>query len=311
MNMNQKNSNSRVASLGAVSSLAMAIPLLFVAGCFSAKAPTDAPPPPVEEMAGSVAPEALESEEMTVSPEVAIVPEQQFSVVGIAFLEPVQSLREPVPQQGAFVEAEGYGFPAKDAEDAMQKRLTALEAARYRALANLAVKTLGQSVTRDARVVDMAFAGEEIHVTLDGELRGVSEVSRDYDEEKGMATVTLKVALDPREKEGGEQPLSLEQRQARAETAARTQATALLREQVGQVFVEQDVRVENLVMKHQEARAYVQGLLEGIRFSPPIWTSAEKCEVSATLELDRDKLAGLAKGSPDAFPEAGAPAEVK
>jgi hypothetical protein len=240
-----------------------------------------------------------------------VLPEKlHFDAVGIAFLESENGMPDPVEAE-AFIHAEGVGLPV-EGDNPVQKRITALEAARYRALANLAEKLQGQEVTREAKVVDLAFAGEEVHVSLSGELKGVSEVSKNYDEETGVATVVLGVALDP---SGNGTPvaspkkLSMGQRKSRAEAAARIHAAALLREQIGKLFVEQNVCVENLVLKHQDARVYVQGLLKGAHYSSPHWPNAEKCEVNASLEVSAAELAQLAVEEPEVVSPEAAPVE--
>ena len=100
-----------------------------------------------------------------------------------------------------------------------------------------------------------------------------------------MDTVSLKMDLEikkPREQ------LTIEQRKARAEAAARIHATALLREKIGKAYIEQEIRIEGMEMSHQEARIHVEGMLEGVRFSEIRWTSESICEVTATLEVDQN-----------------------
>jgi len=182
--------------------------------------------------------------------------------------------------------------------------VTATEAAQYRALANLAEKHLGVQVSREAKTVNMAFDQEEVVVKLSGNLKGISEVERSYDEKAEMATVSLKMALEPEKKPvPREKQLTIEQRKARAEAAARIHATALLREKIGEAYVEQEIRIEGLEMSHQEARIHVEGLLEGVRFSGIRWTSESICEVTATLEVDRDPLDKVRTDASDASPQ--------
>ncbi len=289
--MNLKLSVLRVKSPNQklTASLMLMCLFVFVAGCATS--------PP----AGGVAPEPDAMETPAPGEAVESVPEDaeagrplRFEAIGIAFLEvPEQATENQAAQSGKFIEAQGFGLPSPSAENDAQKRLTAMEAAQYRALANLAEKVLGQEVVREARVVDMAYAGEEVRVNLSGKLKGVSEVVRSYDAETEIATVSLKVAVEPEEdsrRMTHEQSLSIDQRKARAVAAARIHATALLREQIGQVYVEQDIRVENLEMAHQEARIYVKGLLDGIIFSDARWPSETQCEVTATLEVDKPCL---------------------
>ena len=281
------------------------LPLLFSAGCVAPKQATPVASTAVEEPVLPPPPSGTEETPSSQLPEPS--KKLHFQAVGIAFLE---SENETPNSAEAFVQAEGVGLPAEGTGGGVQKRITALEAARYRALANLAEKLQGLEVTRDAKVVDLAFAGEEVQVNLRGELKGISEVSRSYDEETGVATVVLGVAQDG-SRATPLKPLSLGQRKSRAEAAARIHAAALLREQFGKFFVEQDVCVENLVLKHQEARVYVQGLLKGARYSTPRWPSAEKCEVTASLEVDKAELARLAMEEPVAVSSDASPVEGK
>jgi len=242
------------------------------------------------------------NETQTAEGEVETIKMLQFEAIGIAFLEQPQPDSEGKDDEAEeFIEAIGYGFPSPTATNAVQKRVTATEAAQYRALANLAEKHLGVEVSREAKTVNMAFDQEEVVVKLSGNLKGISEVERSYDEKAEMATVSLKMALEtekepvPRAKQ-----LTIEQRKVRAETAARIHATALLREKIGEAYVEQEIRIEGLEMSHQEARIHVEGLLEGVRFSGIRWTSESICEVTATLEVDRDPLGKVKTDKSDA-----------
>jgi len=230
-----------------------------------------------------------------------------FETVGIAFLEPPQSTPEgKAAGSREVIEAKGYGFPSAGATNAVQKRATASEAAQCRAMANLAEKHLGVRVTRQATTLNMAFDREEVVVNLSGTLKGISEVDRSYNEESEMATVSLKMTIETEQKPvRREQQPTIEQRKARAEVAARIHAMALLREKIGQAYIEQEIRVEGLEMSHQEALIHVEGLLEGVRFSEIRWTSESICEVIATLELSPDKLGADKASAPSADTETG------
>lgn len=251
--------------------------LSYVAGC-STPEPPPTPAPVTEPAEMQPAPKETEAAKTN-----------HFEAIGIGFLEePDRSPEKQNLQTKEFIEAQGFGFPSPNAVSSIQKQLTATEAAQYRALAKLVEKQKGLEVIREARAVDMAFAEEEVSVTLSGSLMGVSEVSRNYDAETEMATVTMRMALEPEEKP--RKPLSLEHRKVQAETAARIHATALLRGQIGQSFVEQDIRIKNLTLDHQEARILVEGYLEGIQFSDIRWISETICEVTATLEISEEKM---------------------
>lgn len=230
---------------------------------------------------------AATNEVQAASEKIETVAPLRFEAIGIAFLEPPQPDSERKDDEAKeFIEATGYGFPSPTATNTIQKRVTATEAAQYRAMAKLAEKHLGVEVSREATTLNMAFDQEEVVVTLSGSLKGISEVARSYDEKAEMATVSLKMALETEQKPVPRQKqLTIEQRKARAEAAAHIHATALLREKIGKVYVEQEIRIEDLEMSHQEARTHVEGLLEGVRFSEIRWTSASICEVTATLEV--------------------------
>ncbi len=267
--------------------LALLFLSVFTAGC-STTTPETSPEAPTETASVAPAPKAS-----VPSPESETNKLIHLEALGVSFLE---SIQRPPPVKS--IEAKGFGLPASSAGNAAQKRLTAMEAARYRALANLVEKKEGLEVWRDARTVDMAFAGEEIRVRINGTLKGVSEVAQDYDTETEMATVTLKMPLGPETDSTRKNPLTLEQRKARAITAARIQATASLREQIGQIYVEQDVLVEELILAHQQARVYVQGLLEGVSFSEALWLGESRCEVVATLEVNQADMEKMKQGVP-------------
>ncbi len=269
--------------------LALLFLSVFIAGCSTTKSETP-PEAPTETASTAPTPEAS-----VPSPETTTNQLIHLEALGVAFLEAKQS---PPPVKS--IEAKGFGLPASSAGNAAQKRLTAMEAARYRALANLVEKRDGLEVMRKAHTIDMAFAGEEIRVQINGTLKNVSEVAQDYDTETEMATVTLKIPLEPETDSTRKKPLTLEQRKARAITAARIQATAALREKIGQIYVEQDVLVEELILSHQQARVYVQGLLEGVSFSEALWLGESRCEVVATLEVNQTDIEKMKQGVPKA-----------
>ena len=271
----------------------------LISGCATSGSKTAEAPPP----APPVIEEVVIEEPEPVVEEIATNQLLHFEAQGVAFMEAPQRAAEArAAQQKSVVQAEGFGLPSPSAENSAQKRLTATEAAQYRALANLSEKLTGIEVTREARTVDMAFAGEEVQVSLSGTLSGISEVSRNYDEATEIATVTLQVALDAEddpEHMAFEQALSVEHRKVRAIAAARMQATASMREQIGQIYVEQDILVEDFMVTHQVTRVYVQGLLEGILFSDPQWLSEVSCEVTATLEVNKTELDRIVMNTPD------------
>lgn len=97
---------------------------------------------------------------------------------------------------GAIIEATGVGLPAVNAATADQRRLTALEAARHGALAQLAENAHGVRVAKESRVRDAVFAGQEVEARVRGVLAGAQVVSSEYDEGAQIARVTVRVALD-------------------------------------------------------------------------------------------------------------------
>jgi hypothetical protein len=276
----------------------------LLSGCFTTRSNSEEPPPPpapetnvVQESETSLAP-ATASEAAGTTETTNAVPDEaqsddqllRYEATGIAFLESAEKItKAPSTQSDDFVEATGYGFPSPAATTPSQKMLTATEAAQYRAMANLAEKHLGLDVKREAKTSDMAFSSEDVTVSLSGTLKGVSEVSRSFDEEAEIATVTLKMSLEVEEADEKQSPpLTLEQRKARAETAARIHATALLREQIGHTYVEQEIQVNGMDLTRQMASIHVEGLLKNIQFSDIHWTSERICEVTASLEIKTD-----------------------
>jgi hypothetical protein len=221
-----------------------------------------------------------------------------MSATGVSFLEkedtPSRPFRDNLENS---LEITGKGLAATEAATDMQKRLSAQQAAKYRAMAELVERTRGIHVTREASVKDMAFAGEKVHVQLSGQVEGATVVSEHYDENSGMAEVTLSVALDKGSNVGspGTQlsRLSLSERRARAEEAARINAMAALRRKIGQVHVEEDILVRDLVMTRQNARQYIEGKLENVKFSEPEWVDKNVCEVKAEVRLTPANLKRL------------------
>jgi len=237
-----------------------------------------------------------------------------FKATGVAFLEKAGAPSVmPGPKVDAIMEATGRGLPASNAETEIQKRLSALEAAKYRALAKLLEKIHGFHLTRSAKVQDMAFAGEELGIKISGELEGVTVVKSTYDEKGEIAETTVSVKLDIEGNilpDAGQRisPLSLAERKARAEAAARINAVAALREEIGEVYVEQEITVKDLVLNFQTARLAVEGILEGVEFSAPRWPAREKCMVEAALKVkpkDLQRLRGTVR--PDQKGQASVP----
>lgn len=227
-----------------------------------------------------------------------------FRATGIGLIEDL-SAEEGGAARGLMVRAGGIGFPAPDAADDDQRRMTALEAATAVAMARLAGELEGVKVTRESRVHNLQFAGEDIVVESAAVLSGVRILESKYDAEKGEARVMLAAGLGRtvgRSSTDGAPPALHEAGlRAQAEQAARMDALAKLREQVGGVRLRQEVTVRNLALDMVEARAVVEGTLHGVEFSEPEWPDDVRCTVRAEVRLTPDQLAelrSLAAGAP-------------
>jgi len=227
-----------------------------------------------------------------------------FSATGTAVLEPVgEAASGRAVDCEAVVEGEGLGFAAPDARTELEARLTALEAARAQAMAVLVEKLFGAQVYRRAEVRDLRFASAETRVDLSGSLSGVMLVDGDYDAEERMARVVLRVGLDANGRILPERllhgtprgaPPSEGMRRAQAEEAARCDAVAKLREQLGGAYITNEVTVEGLMLAHQRARSTVAGLMAGgVEYGKPVWPTPERCEVRAVLRLTGEDLRRL------------------
>jgi len=92
--------------------------------------------------------------------------------------------------------ATGYGLPASGATDPDTRRRTALEAARQRALAALAEQVYGAEINRVTKVRDLRFVSEEAVSHVSGRLSDVDIVRSFYDDQSGLAEVTVRLTLD-------------------------------------------------------------------------------------------------------------------
>jgi hypothetical protein len=222
---------------------------------------------------------------------------QYLMATGTAFLEEAnhESLTYPTNNTD-FIEATGRGFPAPNAFTPDQKKLTALEAARYGAIALLMETIKGVEINKHSLVQNMMFAGEEISATLSGSLQGATAIKDHYDPETAMAEVTLRVYLDadgattPHRPVSYFAPASLYQRKANAEAAARINAAAALKQKIGKVYLTQITKVEDQQLTEHKTELYLDGMLEDIAFSPPRWVRDKQCEVTASLVIDILKL---------------------
>ena len=214
----------------------------------------------------------------------------------------------PAAEWESIVQATGQGFASPTAPTDELKRLTALEAARHVALAALVEQIEGAEVTQRSMVRNMTFMAQELQSEVAGRLAGARVVRSDYDAATGKAEVQLMVGLDAEGKVvpapatvglAGVPP-SEASRRLRAEAAARIDALAKLRGQLGEVRVGQQVRVRNLRLAHQEAWSTVEGILEGVQFGEPEWPTDRRCVVEASLTVPAADLERLrhAAGAP-------------
>lgn len=193
------------------------------------------------------------------------------------------------------MEVTGRGIPANDAASESEKRFTAIEAAKYRALAKLAEKLEGVNVSLRAEVRDMVFSSEEIEAHIEAHLKGVSLVRSEYNADTGVAEATIRLALDSEGELVQERDISLVSRskaarRIRAESAARINALGKLLEQIGDVWVGKTIKVRDMMFSSQKAWLKVQGMLEGVEYSEPRWKGEELVTVEAVLKVPREKM---------------------
>lgn len=233
---------------------------------------------------------ALDGESMTIT------------AIGSSFLEEVGNMTSPSTidrHWEQLIEVTGKGLPSPRASTDIHRELTALEAAKYRALAELAEKVRGARVTRTSQVRDMAFASEEVAVEMSAVVEGSHIVRERFDAETGIAEVTIRVGIDANGNMVSQNvvprlvPTSLPERMVRAEHAARVRAVAALREQIGKVHVAEEVHVRDLILVHQHARQHVEGMIENVEFSEPEWVDRIQCNVEARVTLTASDLKRL------------------
>ncbi|MCC5790725.1 MAG: hypothetical protein JJT75_13925 [Opitutales bacterium] len=226
----------------------------------------------------------------------ALDPEEDIilTAIGTSFIEDEGSMSSSSrgnKQWEKLIEATGKGFASSQVSTDFQREQTALEAAKYRAMAEIAEKIYGTRVTRTSTVRDMRFASEEIAVGMTAIIQGSHVVHESFDPETGIAEVTIRVGLDESghtvSKNDGLRlvPASLSERRARAEQAARVRAVAALREQIGKIHIAEEVRVRDLVLEQQYARQHIEGIIENVEYSEPEWVDDIQCNVEARIEL--------------------------
>lgn len=224
-----------------------------------------------------------------------------FEATGTAVLRDAdQPLQNLGPSCATILEGTGTGHPSLNAANETQKQSTALEAARYRALAQIIEKRDGLYISRTAHVQNMVFAGEELSVKLSGVIEDASTVYEKYDADTEVGEVLLRVALDVNgqviQQSTVHQPfVSIDRRMAEAEAAARINATAAIREDIGRIFVTQVTEIKNMKVKSQTTQLKMEGLLQGVKFSDTRWLDETCCEVTASIELNPRQLRYLTK----------------
>jgi hypothetical protein len=216
-----------------------------------------------------------------------VVPKvQTIEGVGVGFIEPEVDMNE-MDQKEALVKAEGIGFPSATAKTNFQKRITALEAAKYRALVALLEKENGVNVSKDVKVVDLVFSGENIHVSTKGTLSGVSVVSEAYDASTEVATVEMGLLqekeVDPIVAELKKDCKDLKRQ--KAIVAAKAQAIGNLKAKLGKTYAQQKITVKNMELSNQVSKTYIEGALKDVQFSQPRWLNSTMCEITARVEV--------------------------
>ena len=221
----------------------------------------------------------------TVQPQVVVV-----EGVGVGFIEPEVDLKKVEPKV-LQITAEGLGFPSDAATTKFQKKVTALEAAKYRALVALIEKKEGVTVSKQAKVVDMVFAGEKVEVNTTGKLDGVFVVSETYDSVAEVATVVVAIEKAPVKKisKVGLKKDSLELKQQKAIAAAKVEAIGNLKTKLGKTYAQQKITVENMELTSQISQTYIEGALKEVQFSQPRWLNSTMCEIIARVELTLEK----------------------
>ena len=206
--------------------------------------------------------------------------------VGIGFIEPEVDLQEIVKKETQ-LKASGVGFPSKTAKTNFQKQITALEAAKYRALVALLEEINGITVTKDVKVIDMVFSGEKVEVNTSGNLEGVFIVSENYSSETEVALVVVAISKveEPKQVKVELKKDSLELKKAKAVVAAKAQAIGNLKAKLGKTYAQQKTTVENMELSYQISQTYIEGALKDVQFSQPRWLNSTMCEITARVEV--------------------------
>lgn len=206
----------------------------------------------------------------------------------------------------AVVEATGRGFPAAGAQGPMQREMSALQAAQYDAMARAVEGVRGAQVRRVAQVQDMTVARESVTIESSGQIAGARVIGQSYDKDTGLAEVRLAVGLDaegnivPDRRGTVAAPVKVvDDGRAKAVAAARSQAAAHLREQLGASMVDSATRVSDLELRSRAAAGMVESWLGRAQYSEPRWDDGA-VEVEAVLTLNPSDYNDLAATAGDA-----------
>ena len=71
-----------------------------------------------------------------------------------------------------------------------------------------------------------------------------------------------------------------------------------MREQIGEAYVGQVVKVKDLLFHSHRSVVVVEGMVRGAEYSRPSWPTHERCEVEARLELSAEELEQLQATTP-------------
>lgn len=224
-----------------------------------------------------------------------------FSAAGRAALSP--PVMEAAPDWPSCIEATGRGFAAPGASDPARRKMTAVAAAKCRTLAELAELVRGLHLQSRSNVADLRFAGESIETEVQADLAQVRLVASQYDEDTGMAQVTMRMGLSASGEvlKGGlsaPPPPPEGPRRQQAERVARKLALQNLKQALDQADVVPQVALGGLAKHSKLAARYLSEALEKVEYSPARWHAGKVCTVQAEARIaqtDWDMLQILAR----------------
>ena len=196
------------------------------------------------------------------------------------------------------IDSMGRGLPAPNAVSSAHKRLTALEAAKYRAVAQLAERVHGLRVERLAKIRDLSYAGDEVTIGSSRRMEGVTVIDSEYDEVGEVASVTVRVILDSEgniipERGQHEDPMSLSVWRSKAESEARAMSLLALRAKLESVELLPNVTVSGAARNSHDVRERVDKLIEEAEIASPSWQTDTKCTVRASLTVSPREMKQL------------------